>query len=203
MIASAGSLGVDLSPGQSDQLCRYEALLREWSERVRLISRGDTEHLRERHTLDSLACLPLLPDGPLLDLGTGGGLPGVPIAICDPDRTVVLVDSTRMKCLFLRQVVSEIALSNTTVEHARVEELTATYSVVTARAVADLKKLWELSRDRLSPGGELVAYKGPKESEQWEKAREWKGVDAVEVVVVKQGVLPRDRAFVRLVKSGL
>lgn len=204
---ASARLGVSLSGPQIQSIATYEQLLASWSRRVRLVSRGDIDQLRERHILDSLSAVPFLEPGPLLDLGSGGGLPGLPIAIAERERPVHLVDSARMKCLFLRHVVEEVELMNTEVSHVRVESLQeeegycGTFGVVTARAVTDLDRLWEWSYPLLRQDGILLAFKGPGEIEQWGSAEGWSQAAEVSVDVVEVEPSGRKRAIVRIRKG--
>ena len=168
-LAAAKTLSVDLSEVQAAQFFRYEALLRTWSERVRLVSRGDRDRIRDRHFIDCLRVTPFLPAGPisLLDLGSGGGFPGVPVKIARPEVNVVLVESARMKGLFLNHLVGELGLTGLSVSTERAEdackreEHRERYDIVTARAVGSLPVLWRLSSGFLKKDGELFAMKGP------------------------------------------
>ena len=87
LVSQAGTIGVRLNSGQVKQMEMYEDLLRTWAGRVRLVSRGDIDLLRDRHVLDSLSVVPHLPNGTsrVLDIGSGGGLPGIPVQIACPD----------------------------------------------------------------------------------------------------------------------
>ncbi len=167
--AAAEGLGVGLGDGALAQFRAYEGDLRAWSDRVRLVSRGDRDRLRERHFLPSLAVVPHLPIEPhaLMDLGTGAGLPGIPIKIARPDIEVFLVESVRMKALFLKTVCADLGLQGLHVVHARAEALVSQpehcgrYECVVARAVAALPQLWMLAEPLLATGGQLLALKGP------------------------------------------
>lgn len=168
-LAAAEALSVPLSDEQAALFDRYEALLRTWSGRVRLVSRGDRDKIRERHFLDSLRVTPFLPRGEisLLDLGSGAGLPGVPVKIARPEVKVVLLESVRMKGLFLNHLAGELGLDGLSVLTERAEAASertrhrGRYDIVTARAVGSLPVLWRLSSGFLKKDGELLALKGP------------------------------------------
>jgi 16S rRNA (guanine527-N7)-methyltransferase len=168
LAAAEEALSVALSEEQAAQFYRYESLLRSWSERVRLVSRGDRDKIRERHIIDSLRVTPFLPPGPisLLDLGSGAGLPGVPLKIARPEINVVLLESLRMKGLFLNHLADELEMDGLSVLTDRAEaacervEHRGRYDVVTARAVGALPFLWRLSSGFLKRDGELFALKG-------------------------------------------
>ncbi|MDE2999857.1 MAG: 16S rRNA (guanine(527)-N(7))-methyltransferase RsmG [Gemmatimonadota bacterium] len=168
-LATAEALSITLSDEQAVLFDRYEALLRTWSGRVRLVSRGDRDRIRERHFIDSLRLIPFLPRGEisLLDLGSGAGFPGVPVKIARPEVKVVLLESARMKGLFLNHLAGELSLDGLSVLPERAESAGACaehrgrYDIVTARAVGSLPLLWRLSSGFLKSGGELLALKGP------------------------------------------
>lgn len=172
---------------------RYAGLLREWNARVNLVSRRDTENLWSAHLLHSVSILFVagLPAAArVMDLGSGGGLPGIPLAIVRPDLRLVLVDSIAKKTAALSAMVSELGLSNVQVVCGRVEMLGAEherrYGVVIARAVAALEDLLKWSAklyDRGVPGGPmLVAFKGGDLEEELARAKV--KVRGVEVRVV-------------------
>lgn len=168
-LAAAEALAVPLTGEQAGLFDRYEALLRTWSGRVRLVSRGDRDRIRERHFIDSLRVTPFLPRGKisLLDLGSGAGFPGVPVKIARPEVKVVLLESARMKGLFLNHLAGELGLEGLSVLTERAEaaceraEHRGRYDIVTARAVGSLPVLWRLSSGFLKKDGELLALKGP------------------------------------------
>ena len=130
-----------------------------------------------RHFLDALtpALMGLLPaDGKMLDIGSGGGLPGIPLAILMPDTQFVLIESNRRKSTFLSKMRRELMLDNVTVKLARVESIpkpSELYDGAVARAVASVSRLVTWSGRMLKPGGKLVCYKGPKPEEEIESAR--------------------------------
>ncbi len=168
-LTAAEALSVTLSDEQASRFFQFEALLRSWAERVRLVSRGDRDRIRARHFIESLRVVPFLPEGPisLLDLGSGGGFPGVPVKIARPEVEVVLLESARMKALFLKHLVGELEMDGLSVLHERAEvacereENRGRFDIVTARAVGALPVLWRLSSGFLTKGGELFALKGP------------------------------------------
>lgn len=161
-------LGLSISLHQQALLVRYVHHLRSWSGRVRLISRNDRDRIWERHVLDALSLLPHVPDvGPFIDVGSGGGLPGIPVAILRPDLEVVLLEPARMKALFLSEMVSVLELANTRSVRARAETLASdvsrrgTFQCATARAVGSLPQLWNWINPLLARDGVFIAMKGP------------------------------------------
>ncbi|MCZ6460073.1 MAG: 16S rRNA (guanine(527)-N(7))-methyltransferase RsmG, partial [Gammaproteobacteria bacterium] len=112
LVAEAQLLGVELSSTQVDLLADYVALLKQWNKRINLLSRRDTERIWPRHVLDSLSILPFIRGPRILDLGSGGGLPGIPLAIAAPQHTFTLLDRSDRKTRFLEHVVLRLGLAN-------------------------------------------------------------------------------------------
>lgn len=204
IVAASAALGTALNDEQVRLLSAYHDLLWAWSARTRLVSRGDRAHLWERHLLDSLACAALVRGGSgrLLDLGSGGGLPGIVLQIACPDVTVTLLEPARMKALFLSEAISQLDLRRACVLRARAENLAsnpthaASYDTVTARAVAPLPVLWAWARPLLSRGGQLVAFKPPGGLKELGQVLP-EGVVASERVLRIPGI-PRPRGFALL-----
>ncbi len=152
---------------QIQQFEKYLNLLLQWNKKAGLISPSDENRLIKRHIIESLGVLSvnlLQPSAEVLDLGSGGGFPGVPIKISMPSLNMALLDSRRMKALFLEEVVRVLALENTHVVNDRAERVAANLSekfdFVLVRAVADLETLWKWSQPLLKKGGSLLAQKG-------------------------------------------
>ena len=162
------SFDLSFSHEQVALLVQYVDLLTDWSARVRLISRNDRNFIWERHILDCLSLVPHLPiDGPLLDLGSGAGLPGIVIKIMRSDLKVYLLEPTRMKNLFLQETIIALGLQNTFAIRSRAEHLvddssfSGKFLIGTARAVARLPQLWNWVEPLLAPQGVLISMKGP------------------------------------------
>jgi len=156
-----------LTQHQLQQFEAYLNLLKSWSQRTNLVSGNDQMRLVSRHFVESVAVvfsIDIPRDAIFLDLGTGAGLPGIPLKIMRPDLKCVLVDSKRMKSLFLKKVVADLALENTKVVCERAENLhsvfAATFDMVICRAVATLVELWEWGAPLLKESGRLLAMKG-------------------------------------------
>lgn len=161
----AGRLGLALSPQQVAALAAYVALLAKWNRTYNLTAIREPARMVTHHVLDSLAVLPHLPQHEavrLLDVGSGGGLPGIPLAIARADWRATLVDPVHKKAAFLAQAAIELGLGNVESHAARVEELRTNvqYDVVISRAFADLATFAALSEPHLAQGGVLVAMKG-------------------------------------------
>lgn len=157
----AAGIGAD-----ADAIRRLEGWLdlhKRWSRRINLTGPADVEELIDRHLLDAAAVLPLLPPGPLVDVGSGAGLPGLVIAILEPERRMFLLDSLERRCAFLEQAVLTLGLANASVVHARAEQWQSPVRLagVLARAVAPLPKLLAMTAALLTAGTPLLAMKGP------------------------------------------
>jgi 16S rRNA (guanine527-N7)-methyltransferase len=143
----------DFTPKQLEQFGKLEELYKEWNEKINVISRKDIEGLYEKHVLHSLSIAAAFefPDGAeIVDLGTGGGFPGVPLAIFFPQVKFHLVDSIAKKLKVVDAVAEGIGLTNLTTQHSRVEDIkNRKFDYVVSRAVAPLKNLWHWSKPLL------------------------------------------------------
>lgn len=158
----AAALDQALTPAAAACLADYLALLTRWNRAYNLSAVRDPDAMVARHVLDSLAIRPWLRAGPVLDLGSGAGLPGLVLAIVEPDRPVTVLDTNGKKTRFLQQAALELALANVTVVRDRAGDWSAPggFVNVTARAFADLPRLWPLARPYLAAGSALLAMKG-------------------------------------------
>ncbi|WP_371323990.1 16S rRNA (guanine(527)-N(7))-methyltransferase RsmG [Dechloromonas sp. ZY10] len=153
-------LGLALSPATQAQLLAFRDLLLKWNKTYNLTALRDPQQALSHHLLDSLAILPHIGSEPLLDVGSGGGLPGIPLAIARPELAVRMVDTVQKKATFLQQAAIQLGLKNVTVNHARVEELPGQYAQISSRAFAELSLFVALTRHLLAPGGRWLAMKG-------------------------------------------
>ena len=151
-----------LAPALSEPLLAYLALLDRWNRTYNLTAIRDPGEMVAKHLLDSLAMHPYARTGTLADLGTGPGLPGIPLAIASPDLQVALVESNGKKARFLREAVRTLQLSNARVAESRIEalDLPGAFDAITARALATLPLIVELGGHLLKPQGRLLALKG-------------------------------------------
>lgn len=160
--AAAAAVGVSVDDRAAARLDAYEQLLRERAIPMGMIAPDDASRLRERHILDGLRGAPLLPEGAVsaVDLGSGAGIPGVPIAIALPGLAVTLAEARRNRAALLELVVDELDLALVRVHAGRAEDLDADFDVVLARAFADPRQTWRAARRLLRPGGCLVYWAG-------------------------------------------
>lgn len=160
MAAVLDELGLD--PALEKPLLSYRDLLARWNRVVNLSAVRDPETMVTRHLADSLAVLPWLAPGPLLDVGTGPGLPGIPIALAEPARPVTLLESNRKKVRFLRQVCLELKPGNVSLAETRLEayDAPAPFTVIICRAFSEALPFWQGVAHLLAPGGQAVAMKG-------------------------------------------
>jgi len=154
--------GLDLDEGQEAALLRYLDLLQRWNKTYNLTAVRDPGQMIARHVLDSLAIFPWVGKGRLLDAGTGAGLPGVPLAIADPELEVTLLDSAGKKIRFLNHVRRELGLPNIMPVQARLEsyEPDAAFDSLISRAFADLVSFVDAARHLAGPETRLLAMKG-------------------------------------------
>ena len=159
----------DISAGQKEKLRAFFPVFARWNERINLISRKDLGHFYLRHVLHSLApakMVDFLPGSRVLDLGTGGGFPGLPLAILFPQTRFHLIDSTGKKIKAVQAMADELNLENVTTEQVRAEKHSEKYDFVLTRAVAPLPKLVHWSAKNIRPGNRhrlpngLIALKG-------------------------------------------
>ena len=160
--AGIAALGLTLPDGAEAKLLAYLALLDKWNRVYNLTAVRDAERMVSHHLLDSLAAVPFFQGEAVLDVGSGGGLPGIPLAIARPELQVTLIDSIAKKTAFLLQAKAELGLQNLQVVTGRVEDFrpAAGFDVVTSRAFSDLKEFVMLTRHLLKPGGRWLAMKG-------------------------------------------
>jgi 16S rRNA (guanine527-N7)-methyltransferase len=173
-VLAAGSreLAVDLSEQQHAQLLDYLALLVKWNAVYNLTSVRDPLQMATLHLLDSLAAVPAFAAArKVLDVGAGGGLPGIVLAIARPDLAVSLIDTVHKKTAFLKQVKAELGLANVTVYTAKVQEVVvpAPFDVITSRAFADLSDFVNWSGHLLEEGGQFIALKGVAPADEQER----------------------------------
>lgn len=173
----------DLTPEQDKQFDMLPALYTEWNERINLISRKDIENLEERHILHSLAIAKIIqfkPSTKVMDVGTGGGFPGIPLAILFPEVKFVLVDSTGKKIMVVNEILTALGLKNVKAIKQRAEEVDGHFDFIISRAVAPLpvfvkwvkQKIIKKSKNTLN-NGILYLKGGDLDQELSELGREY------------------------------
>ena len=164
----AARMGQKLSPEQLKLLGRHVDLLLKWNKSINLTAITEVDEVVEKHVLDSLALAPVLPSGSLLDVGSGGGFPGIPVAIARPELEVVLVDSVQKKVAFLKNALAELRLPKVRAVAARLEgdpakeELPRVHAAV-ARAFAAPVPWLTLAESYVLPNGVAICMLGPGE----------------------------------------
>ncbi len=159
-------LGQTLPDGAEQKLLSFLELLRHWNRTINLTAVREIDDMVAAHLLDSLAIRPWLAGERILDVGSGAGLPGIPLAIAEPHRSFVLLDSAAKRCRFLTQAVVELGLANVRVENRRVEDYLvssdegSSFSTITARAFSSLDKFVAAAGNLLDDRGSLLAMKG-------------------------------------------
>jgi len=167
--AGLHAMGIDEPPpGGVGRLLGYIELLRTWNRAYNLTAIDDPLQMVSRHLLDSLSVVPHLRGERILDVGSGAGLPGIPLAIWFPGREFHLVDSLGKKVRFLFEARMRLGLDNVSLHHARVEELqdAAGFDCILSRAVGSLGELVAISSHLLRDGGSMIAMKGEVNAEE-------------------------------------
>ena len=156
------SMGLSLTTAQQLLLLEYVALLKKWNSTYNLTALRDEHTMISHHVLDSLTLLPYIQHAQtLMDVGSGGGMPGIPTAICRPDLQITLLDANTKKTSFLQQAVIELGLHNVSVASGRVEAMhDKKVDVVTSRAFAELADFISLTKQLLNENGYWAAMKG-------------------------------------------
>ncbi|MBI5613220.1 MAG: 16S rRNA (guanine(527)-N(7))-methyltransferase RsmG [Gammaproteobacteria bacterium] len=156
------TLGLELAPATQEKLIGYIELLAKWNQAYNLTAVRDPGQMVARHLLDSLAILPWVRGPRVLDIGSGAGLPGIPLALARPDLRFVVLDSNAKKTRFLVQAVAELGLKNVEVVNSRVENYrpAAPFDTLIARAFAGIADMLSASAPLCAPGGRWLAMKG-------------------------------------------
>ena len=164
-------LELEASESQIDLLLAFVSLIEKWNKAYNLTAIRNRDEMLRLHILDSLAILPCVSGQKIIDVGTGAGLPGIPLAILMPDRHFTLVDSNSKKTRFVQQAALELRLKNVSVIHGRIESLghEGEYDAVLSRAFASLEDIMNMTEYLLQPEGVLIAMKGQKPENELKK----------------------------------
>lgn len=171
LAAGIATLGVPLSDAQRARLSAYLTLLAKWNKTYNLTAIREPQRMVTHHLLDALAVVPHLPATAglrILDVGSGGGVPGIPLAIARPDAHVVMVDSNHKKAAFLVQAAIELGLANVESHAVRIEDYApdAPFDIVISRAFSDLAAFATVAARHLAPRGKMFAMKGVHPDEE-------------------------------------
>ena len=174
LIKGAKAFGVELDAVMCEKLMGYGRLILEWNEKINLTAITDEEGMIVKHFLDSLSVCKFIGTGrkSLIDVGTGAGLPGIPLKIAEADLSVTLLDSLEKRVNFLNEVISRLSMKGIRAVHGRAEDFGAMpdfrekYDYAVARAVADLAVLCEYCLPFVKVGGLFIAMKGPSAEQE-------------------------------------
>ena len=166
-------LGIELNEEQRDQFSKYKDMLKEWNEKINLTAITDDIEIDVKHFLDSLTPLKyFVGNKKVIDVGTGGGFPGLPLKILNNEHEVTLLDSLNKRIVFLKEVIESLQLSNIMAVHGRAEELgrmmeyREKYDICVSRAVASLNTLSEYCMPFVKVGGHFISMKGSNVEEE-------------------------------------
>jgi 16S rRNA (guanine527-N7)-methyltransferase len=193
-------LGLDLSDAQIDKMIAYLTLLSKWNSVYNLTAIRDPKEMVKQHLLDSLSAAPAFKDAKnILDVGAGGGLPGMMLAIAYPDTRISMIDTVSKKTAFLTQAKTELGLSNVTVYTGRVESLQVKekFDVITSRAFSELCNFINWSGHLLADGGQFIAMKGVAPAQEIERLPEGWVVTGVQALTVPGLQAERHLVFVK------
>ena len=162
LISGLETLNLSFKPEQIEQLLGFIKLIAKWNKAYNLTAVRNNEDMARLHILDSLAILPHIEGKRVIDIGTGAGLPGIPLAIFLPEVEFVLLDSNAKKTRFVQQVILELKLKNVSVIHSRAEDYQPElgFDIITTRAFTNLADMVKMTAHLLSPDGVLLAMKG-------------------------------------------
>ncbi len=161
------AIGCELAPAIQQRLLEFHALLIKWNQAYNLTGIRDPEAMIPQLILDALVALPLIDHGPVIDVGSGAGLPGLPLAIARPDIAFTLIDSNGKKTRFIKQVVTMLQLPNVDVIQSRVEAYTPAVKAhwIISRAFSELAQFVKVTRHLLADDGQWLAWKGDPTAE--------------------------------------
>ena len=203
LVQGVDRLELELSSEQIDKLADYLDLLMKWNKAYNLTAIRDPKEMVVKHLLDSLSIVQHIDDSPLLDVGTGPGLPGIPLAISRPDLDITLLDSNGKKTRFLTQAKASLGLTNVSVIHGRIEQVTEEYPdnhqrfrIITSRAFASLQDMVTLAKEALAVDGRFIAMKGLIPEDEIDQLPDW--VELEKVVTLNVPNLEGERHLIFL-----
>ena len=162
LLSAATALDLSLTTEQAQRLLAYQQMIQKWNGAYNLVGTSNSAELLQKHLLDSLSVMSDIQHSPVLDVGSGAGIPGIPLAICKPELAITLLDSNGKKTRFMRQVVIELGLSNVQVEQTRIEQYQPKQApqTVVCRAFAPTEKALKLLQPVVAQGGVIVLMLG-------------------------------------------
>jgi 16S rRNA (guanine527-N7)-methyltransferase len=204
LVDGIDALGLTMTSVQIEQMIDYLALLFKWNSVYNLTSIRDPKDMVRQHLLDSLSAVYAFKDAKnILDVGSGGGLPGVVLAIAYPNAKVSMIDTVSKKTAFLSQVKTELSLENVTVYNSRVEQLNVEkkFDVITSRAFSELSNFINWSNHLLMEGGQYIAMKGVEPLQEIECLPDNWSVTRLEMLQVPGLDVERHLVFIHYLKQ--
>ena len=199
LLSGCEKLLIKISLSDSDRLLQYLDLMQKWNRTHNLTALPSVDEMVVKHLLDSLSIESFLPSGSVLDVGSGAGLPGIPLAVVRPNQQFTLVDASFKRVAFLREAKRRLKLTNMDVIHARVEQLPSqAFEVITSRAFSSLPKMLNVTKHLLSNKGFWMAMKGQNPVSELSSLKDGFLVEAVDVLHVPG--LDAERHLVRISK---
>lgn len=172
IIDGAARMGITVTPRQAGQMARHAGILLDWNRKINLTAITGAEEVAIKHFLDAILPLPHIPDeGALLDLGTGGGFPGIPLKVMRPRQSMTLIDASRKKINFVKHLIRQLSLPGIEAVQTRVEifarqkDQQGRFRVIVSRAFADLNQIAQAATPLLAPRGRIIVYQGPGDDE--------------------------------------
>lgn len=168
VLDGANELGLNINLDQVVLFSSHGKLLLQWNRKMNLTTITDPLQVAIKHFLDSVAPFAHISfQSPLLDMGTGGGFPGIPIKVLNPEQSITLVDSLRKRISFVKEVIRQLQLDNIDAIHTRVEDLVIPiggYAMIACRAFTDMEDAVRMAAPLLAPKGRIILYQGPKKN---------------------------------------
>ena len=174
LVRGASELGFQLTPQQVDLFHEYLKKIKSWNEKINITRINDEREIVINHFLDSITPLPFISENSkVLDIGSGGGFPGIPIKIVRPSLEVILLDSVQKKVFFMRDVIRSLPLKGIKAIRGRAEDISngiprSYFDFVISRAVGKVDEILKLAKPYLEEGGKIILMKGKKGLEEWE-----------------------------------